>query len=844
VLHIDDEQGLAPRELRLHEQVGAAGERRRFEGGLGEQARGGGQRGGGFVALDFHGRSISQWRFAAAAQPPSLAEAGLCAWRYGAPTEAASMSAEPTDAPKYRWVGTRPIRPDGLDKVTGRARFGADLSLPGMLWGKVLRSEVAHGRIVRIDTSKAEAMEGVKAVATATDLPQIALSHGNGLAERSRNVLAREKVLYRGHALAAVAATSEAIAERALAAIEVEIEALPAVFSIDDALAPGAPVLHDHFAPEGREGEPPSNIADTHYYERGDVEAGLAASDVVLKRSFRTATLHQGYIEPHAVLASTSENGQCEIYCCTQGGFGIRKDTAAVLQIPESQIKVTPSEIGGGFGGKTTVYLEPVAVVLSRKAARPVKMVMSREEVFRASGPAAGSRIELEIGADRDGKLLAGRVKMEMEAGAFPGSPVNAAVMTIFSVYEMPHFVIEGFDIVLNKPKMHAYRAPGAPMPAFALESLLDELAEELGADPIDLRLANAVQEGSAMSFGPRYRRIGFIETLEAAKAHPHYSAPLAENQGRGVASGFWFNAGLQSSAEVHLTEDGGAVVVEGSPDIGGSRASMAIFAAEELGIDVASVRPVVAHTDGVGFSDNTGGSRVTFATGLAVIEACRQIVDQLRARAAKLWECEVDQVAFVEGRCVPAEGSSVKAEALSVAALARQMERTGGPISGQSQLTARGVGPSFATHICDVEVDPDTGRTQVLRYTAIQDAGRAIHPSYVEGQMQGGAVQGIGWALNEEYVYSEDGELENAGFLDYRMPVASDLPMIDTVIVEVPNPKHPYGVRGVGETPLVPPLAAVANAVKGATGVRMDSLPISPPRLLAALHENGAGAR
>ncbi len=754
------------------------------------------------------------------------------------------MSVEAREDSKYRWVGTRPIRPDGLDKVTGRARFGADLSFPGMLWGKVLRSDVPHGRIVRIDTSKAEAMEGVKAVATAADLPDIPLKHGRESAERSRNIMAREKVLYRGHALAAVAATSEAIAERALKEIEVEIEPLPAVFDLDDALADDAPVLHDYFEPEGREGQPPSNIAETFYYERGDVEAALASADVVLKRTFRTETVHQGYIEPHAVVARTNEEGLSEIWCCTQGGFGIRRDTAAVLRIPESRIKVTPSEIGGGFGGKTTVYLEPVAVVLSRKAARPVKMVMTREEVFRASGPAAGSKIELEIGATRDGDLIAGRVNMAMEAGGFPGSPVNAGVMTIFSVYEIPNFVIEGFDVVLNKPKMHAYRAPGAPMPAFALESLLDELASELNVDPIDLRIANAMKEGSQMSFGARFRTIGFIETLEAAKAHPHYTAPLGENQGRGVASGFWFNAGQQSSAEVHLTEDGGAIVVEGNPDIGGSRASMAIFAAEELGIDVDQVRPVVANTEGVGFNDGTGGSRTTFATGWAVINACKEIIAELRARAAMMWECEVDQVVFADGRCVPAEGSGVEADPLTVADIARRMEKTGGPINGQAQLNARGVGPGFATHLCDVEVDPETGRTEVIRYTAIQDAGRAIHPSYVEGQMQGGAVQGIGWALNEAYVFSEDGEVENAGFLDYRMPVASDVPMIDTVIVEVPNPKHPYGVRGVGETPLVPALGAVANAVSAATGVRMESLPISPPRLLAAIQERGTAKR
>jgi len=393
----------------------------------------------------------------------------------------------------------------------------------------------------------------------------------------------------------------------------------------------------------------------------------------------------------------------------------------------------------------------------------------------------------------------------------------------------------------VNKPKVAAYRAPGAPQVTFAMESLMDELGSALEIDPIDLRLVNAAKKGTQLPYGPRFKEVGMVETLEAARAHPHWTAPLGPNQGRGLAVGFWFNNGMNSSADVHLTEDGTAVVVTGNPDIGGSRTSMAIMCAEELGIDVEKVRPVVADTETAGYTDLTGGSRVTFATGWAVIEASRAVVRELRARAAKIWECDVEQVDFADGRCHPAEGSGLDHQPLTVAEIARQMSRTGGPVNGQAQLMARGAGPAFATHLCDVEVDPETGKVDVVRYTAIQDAGRAIHPSYVEGQMQGGAAQGIGWALNEEYVFDDQGRLENPGFLDYRMPVASDLPMIDAVIVEVPNPSHPYGVRGVGETPIVPPLAAVANAVHQATGVRMVSLPISPPRLLANLMEKAS---
>jgi CO/xanthine dehydrogenase Mo-binding subunit len=501
---------------------------------------------------------------------------------------------------------------------------------------------------------------------------------------------------------------------------------------------------------------------------------------------------------------------------------------------------VIPSEIGGGFGGKTTVYTEPIAVALSRKSGRPVKMVMSREDVFRATGPAGAAKIELKLGAKRDGTLVAAQARMWYEAGGFPGSPVGAGAMCVFSSYDIPHSAIEGFDVVTTKPKTAAYRAPGAPQAAFAMEQAMDELAAELKMDPIDLRLKNAAKEGTQAPYGAKFARVGFVETLEAAKRHPHYRAPLGKNQGRGVATGFWFNVGMMSSAEVHLAEDGAATVITGNPDIGGSRASMAICVAEELGIDVTKVRPIVGDTDTAGYCDLTGGSRVTYATGMAAIEAARDVIAQLKQRAAKMWGCDVAKVEFADGRCQPAKGSGLDQAPLTVAQIAKAMGKTGGPINGRAQVNPPAAGPGFATHLCDVQVDPDTGRVDVLRYTAIQDAGKAVHPSYVEGQMQGGASQGIGWALNEEYVFDKSGVMENAGFLDYRMPVASDLPMIDAVVVEVPNPLHPYGVRGVGETPIVPPLATVANAVKNATGVRMTELPISPPKLLAALQARG----
>ncbi len=747
--------------------------------------------------------------------------------------------------PGYKWVGTRPVRHDGLDKVTGRARFGADLSLPGMLVGMVLRSPHAHARIRSIDTSAALAMDGVKAVVTGADFPMLESEAGEGgegavdYRDLCRNIMARDKVLYEGHALAAVAATSRRVALAAMAAIEVDYEVLPHVIDIDDAMAPDAPILHPDLITSGADPVPDraSNIAARHVYERGDLEQGFAEADVIVEREFLTRPVHQGYIEPHAVVADTAEDGRAVVWCSSQGHFMVRTLTAKLLGWEPSRIKVIPAEIGGGFGGKTVVYVEPVATLLSQKAGRPVKIVMSRDEVFRATGPTSGSKMRLKMGVRRDGKLVAAEGWLAYQAGAFKGSQVQLGLMCILTPYDVPNFFLEGFDVVNNMPKVAAYRAPGAPMAAFASETVLDELAEEIGMDPLELRLRNAVEEGVKSVYGPKFRKIGYRETVEAIKDHPHYSELLGPNQGRGVASGFWFNIGSNSSATVHINEDGGASVMTGSPDIGGSRASMALMAAEELGIDVYRITPIIADTESIGFTDLTGGSRVTHATGMAVIEACRELVADMRARAAKIWDVDVDEVEWVDGRAQHVDGDRAP---LTTEDLAESSGKTGGPITASASLNARGVGVAFSTQVCDVEVDPETGAVTILRYTTAQDAGRAIHPSYVEGQMQGGVVQGIGWALNEEYIFDDRGAMENPGFLDYRMPVASDLPMIDTVVVEVPNPGHPYGVRGVGEVGIVPPMAAIANAIHGATGLRLGELPMSPVKVLAAIGGNG----
>ncbi len=775
----------------------------------------------------------------------------------------------------YKVIGTRPIRHDGLDKVTGRAVYGADVQFPGLLHGRVLRSPYAHARIRRIDTAKALAVPGVEAVVTSQDLhdPGNRIADlGEGairLRDLSCNILAREKALYKGHAVAAVAAISPHVAEEALALIEVDYEPLPPVIDVRAAMKDKAPLLHDDLITEslGQSTGKPSNVAKHFQFKLGDTAQGFAAAKVIVEREFHTATVHQGYIEPHNATALFNPDGMLTIWCSTQGAFTVRAQVAELLQLPISRVKVVPTEIGGGFGGKIRVYLEPVAALLSRKAGKPVKVLMNRADVFEGTGPTPGSYIRVKMGANANGRLTAAEAYLAYEAGAFPGSPVGPGAMCIFACYDIPNVTVDGFDVVVNKPATSAYRAPGATNAAFAAETVVDEICEQLGIDPLDFRIKNGAREGTRRADGPVYPRVGMVETAEAAKAHPHYTAPLEAVRrggvrseeagvttssphspsphsslltepliplrGRGVATGFWFNCGLKSSATASVNADGTVSLVEGSTDIGGTRTSVAMQLAEALGIRAEDVRPVVGDTETIGYSDVTGGSRVTFATGWAAYEAGQDIKRQMIERAALIWEVKPEDVAYDGGvlQC-----RTDPAKRFTFQELAGKLHATGGTIVGRASVDPPGVGGAFATHIVDVEVDPETGKVAILRYTAVQDVGKAVHPSYVEGQMQGGTVQGIGWALNEEYVYNERGEMTNASFLDYRMPTCLDLPMIDTVLVEVPNPGHPYGVRGVGEVPIVPPPAAIANAIYRAVGVRLHELPMSPPRVVKAI--------
>ena len=746
---------------------------------------------------------------------------------------------------EYDVVGKRPVRPDGVDKVTGRAQYGDDTNLTGTLRAKVLRSPHAHARIKFIDTSKAEALPGVRAVITAKDLPFASLSKEElggeytSLKFASDHMMASDKALFKGHPVAAIAAVNAHVAESAMALIEVDYEVLKPVVDVREAMQDGAPLLHEDLRTNdmGETGEKPSNVATHMSYSIGDLDKGFAEADLVLEKEYTTSTVHQGYIEPHNTTAFWNSDGQLNLWTSTQGSFQVRGTVASILRLPVSQVKVTPMEIGGGFGGKITAYLDAICAVLSKKTGAPVKALMTRTEVFEASGPAPASWMRVKIGVKNNGKMTAVETEMAMDAGAYPGSPVMQAIVCAFACYDVENGKVDGYDVVDNKPKTAAYRAPGAPQAAFAVESLIDEICAELNMDPIEFRLLNAAKEGTRRIEGLVARRIGLVECLEVARDHDHYKSKIDGPNGRGVACGYWPNRGFQSSVVMTVNYDGVVSLLMGSVDLGGTRASIAQQTAETLGIGYEDVKPIVVDTDSIGYTFITGGSRTCFATGLAAISAAEDVKSQMISRAAKIWDTNEDDIEYVAGVVQHKSDEELK---LTFKDLARQLATTGGSVSGRASVDPSGEGNGYAVHIADVTVDPDTGKTDVTRFTAVQDAGKAIHPSYVEGQMQGGAVQGIGWALNEEYFFDDSGKMMNPTFLDYRMPISLDLPMIDTVIVEVANPGHPYGVRGVGEVAIVPPMAAVGNAVSAATGNRMRSLPITPGKILEADWENG----
>jgi xanthine dehydrogenase molybdenum-binding subunit len=757
-----------------------------------------------------------------------------------------------TPSRSFRVLGRRTSKVDAVDKVTGRARFGADVDLPRMLMGKVLRSPHAHARIRRIDTSQAKALPGVKAVVTGHDFP--ALTPGEQRAYGcvtmreyylSSEVMARDRVLFQGHAVAAVAATSEAIAAEALERIRVDYEVLPHVLDPGAAMQPDAVRLHDDLYTTTAAGkaETPSNVAEHLVYERGDVAQGLAAAHVVLERRFQTQVVHQGYIEPDSEAVQVSEDGSVVVWANTQATFSQRRDLGMLLDIPVSKIRVIPTEVGGAFGGKESVRVSALCAALSRQAGRPVRLTLSRAEVLRATGPSCATVCTITIGARNDGTITAVQAHLVYDAGAYPGAPLRSAIRRVFSHYRTPNLRIDAYDVVTNKPHVAAYRAPGATPTNFAYESLVDEVAEALGMDALEFRLKNVSRRGDPMPDGVLLSSVNFVEMLQQVQRHRCWTTPLSgPDQGRGLALGLWTMPGGTTSCHMTLSPDGSVTLVLGTVDLSATRTSLAMVAAEALELELEDIRVVVGDTDMVAYSDASAGDRVTYVTSKAVHKASRELLHHLKARAAETFRVSPREIRY-ERKHFRVEGAPDLA--LTLADLAQRVGRGEEAImaSGSASETfdAVAIAPNAAAHVADVEVDRDTGAVKILRYTTFQDVGQCVNPDQVAGQMQGGATQGIGWALSEHYAFDPAGHLGNANFLDYRLQTSVDVPDIEANILEMPSDDHPYGLRAVGQVPIVPPAAALANAIARAVGIRMRQLPMTPECVYRALRHTRA---
>jgi CO/xanthine dehydrogenase Mo-binding subunit len=750
-------------------------------------------------------------------------------------------------------VGKRVARVDARQRVTGEAIYPADVALAGMAHAKLLRSPHAHARIRSINTADAEALAGVLAVVTAADFPELPVGTSIPMGETGYDMwmvaqlnIARHKVHWVGQPVAAVAATDTHVAEVALTLIELDYEPLPTVLDIAAAIAPDAPVLHDHLYTKGVDPRPrsASNICSRTHIGRGDCTRALAEAAAVARISVEIDTAHQGYLEPQALVAQVDANGFATVWVSTQGQFTAELMIARMLGMPQSQLRVVPLEIGGGFGGKIAIHGEALAVRLAQKCRRPVKLVLTREEVLQGgSGPAAGALIDVAVGAERDGRLVAIEGTYCMDAGGLPGLSPSLLMQASAALYQCPNLNLVGHDVVTNKPRTEAYRAPGGIQAAFAMEQAMDALCQRLGMDPLEFRKRNASVTGSLMPIGTPFPFIGLTTILERVGEHACWSDPLSPGRyprGRGLALGYWRGTSMTSAAHITVAGDGRPMVTMGPVDISGTRTTMAQVVAEEFGLPLSDVHIQTGDSKSVGYSDGAAGSRVARTTTAALVEACSDALDQLRKRAAEKLQCAPTDLDYARGRFRSRQAGGA---AISLAEL-MQATLTDGAVVGRGVSTKLPLGVEVGAHVCDVEVDTDTGLVTVRRYTAFQDVGFALNPAAVEGQIEGSVVQGLGWALMEGFDYGPDGRLRNASLLDYRMPMALDVPKIDCVIVETPVPNVPYGVRGVGEVPIVPPAAAVANAIARAIGVRVRRMPMTPERVLQALNAGGGGGQ
>jgi CO/xanthine dehydrogenase Mo-binding subunit len=750
-------------------------------------------------------------------------------------------------------VGRSMPRVDGQEKVSGLTRYAGDVQLGGMLHARLVLAPHPHARIRAVDAGAARALPGVVGVFTARDLPIAKADPGN----RSRAPLAIDEVLFNGHPVVAVVAESEAIAEDAAALVSVDYQELPAVVDPIAAMQPDAPRVREtgsrdddeelgmHGAEQGaKESDEPRapNVASTVRFTRGDVDAALAASDVVIERTYRTSIVHQGYLEPRAAVAAMDAVGQVTVWTSVQALFFARSEVAAALGLPEHRVRVVAMPIGGGFGGKF-VLLEPLAAALAVKVRRPVSVVMSRTEEFLATTPAPSSIFEMRTGIRRDGRLTGLRARVIFDAGAYGGSPVSIAALLVGGWYRFEALDVHGYDVLTHKPGAGAYRAPGAVQASFAIESQMDEMAHAIGIDPLDLRLRNAVAEGDLMPTGKPWPRIGLRACLEKLRERQRRTPERSRDgmrAGRGIAVGGWVGGVEPSSAVCRLNKDGSLSVIVGSVDISGTNTGFAQIAAESFGLAVEAVEVVNADTDAAPYAGASGGSKITYTVGAAVERAARDAREQLLRIAASELEAAVEDLQIIDAhvrvRGVPDRGIAIA----KLAAMSMEFGAKYEPVFGRGSVATVARAPGFAVHLAEVEVEPDTGQVRVVDQIVVQDVGRALNPAAIEGQIAGAVAQGVGWALAERMAYDESGRLQSATLMDYALPKVYDVPEIEPQLVEVPAEQGPFGAKGVGEPPVVGAAAAIANAVADATGHRFTELPITAERVLGAL--NGAG--
>jgi CO/xanthine dehydrogenase Mo-binding subunit len=752
-------------------------------------------------------------------------------------------------------VGVAIPRPDGPEKVTGRVQYVGDIKPKGLLHAKLLRSPHAHARIVSIDTSAARALPGVRAVLTAKDIPHLKKKAPT----RAHAVLAIDRAVFMGQPVAAVAADEPSIAEEALDLIRVEYQVLPASIDPLKAMQPGAPPVADagteadtsealaHSAVAIAKSEAPAkavNISQQARLQRGDVAKGFAESDHVLEKTYRVPMVHQGYLEPHAVLAEWDRNGLLTLWASTQGSFNTRSEVSDVLGIPENQIRVIPVECGGGFGGKIRALCEPITAVLAKVTGRPVRYVMTRREELIAGMPAPQVIIKLKTGVKRDGTLMAIDAETIIDSGAFSGAVLAVSAVFIGSMYKWPSFDLRGFEVLTHKPSVAAYRAPVAPQTIFAIESQMEQIARDLGLDPVEFRMRHLIQEGDPMVNGQPWQSNGAKQVLARIADHPHWktrkqwvaAGKNGKRRGVGLALGGWLGGLQPTGATVRLNPDGSLAVLTGQVDIAGTNIALAQIAASAYGVDTDQVRITTGDTDVAPVTGLSAGSKTIYTVGAAVLQAAEDARRQTFEIAAKELEASIHDLELVDGK-ITVRGMPDKG--ITLATIGKKgnlyMSKTP-PVLGKANPAFSQQAPGFAAQLARLEVDPDTGEVTIHDFVVVQDVGKAINPIGVEGQMQGGAVQSLGIALTEGLMFDDSGRLTNPSLLDYRKLTAADLPNLETIIVEVPSPAGPFGARGVGEPPIVPAPAAIANAVQDAVGARLTELPMSPERIALAL--------